>query len=202
MTLYGWGYWTQKFAEFEEAERRKEQERVAWKAILARIDDVPNRHEPDLCLSKFQEDTKEWTIQYLAEHSGRIDQQIRQIFTDGILRRKGWTGLTKFHLRTDPAAIMRRYHMEIPEDDHLEEHPEFCQETSFARECMKRFSSALSALDLKDFTPQVAAEAKQSQVETAEEAAISRLCPIQDSFDFWELSRSSSATVSGAPTPG
>jgi hypothetical protein len=52
---------------------------------------------------------------------------------------------------------------------------------------MKSFSAALSGLDNSDFTPQASSEAKHSQVATAEEAAISRLCPVQDGYDFWEL---------------
>jgi hypothetical protein len=66
---------------------------------------------------------------------------------------------------------------------------------------MKRFSAATSGLDLRDFTPQVSSEAKQSDLETAEEAATSSLCPIQDGFDFWELSRQSLRTGMGAMAP-
>jgi hypothetical protein len=51
---------------------------------------------------------------------------------------------------------------------------------------MRRFSSALSSMNLKHFTPQVNAEAKQSDVEIAEDAAISRLHPDQDGLDFCE----------------
>jgi hypothetical protein len=85
--------------------------------------------------------------------------------------------------------------------DNLEQHPEFHQESSFTKECMKRFSCALSELDLSDFTPQVSAEAKQIDLEIAEDAAISRLHRVQDGFDFWEMSRSSSVTGSGASAP-
>jgi hypothetical protein len=38
---------------------------------------------------------------------------------------------------------------------------------------MSRVSSSLSMMDLSDFAPLVNAEAKQSDIETAEEAAIS-----------------------------
>jgi hypothetical protein len=53
------------------------------------------------------------------------------------------------------------------------------------------------------FTPLVDGEAKQSHVEIAQEAAISRLCLIQDAYDFWSLSegRSSPDTGSGGYAP-
>jgi hypothetical protein len=40
-------------------------------------------------------------------------------------------------------------------------------------------------MDLTEFMPSVAAEAAQKDVGTVEEAAISRLRPIQDSLDLW-----------------
>jgi hypothetical protein len=49
--------------------------------------------------------------------------------------------------------------------------------------------------------PQPAAEASQSDLETAEDAALSRLRPIQDGSDQWEEHRSSAATGSGGPAP-
>jgi hypothetical protein len=42
-------------------------------------------------------------------------------------------------------------------------------------------------MDTSSFTPLVDGEAKQSHVTIAQEAAISRLCPIQDAHDFWSL---------------
>jgi hypothetical protein len=42
---------------------------------------------------------------------------------------------------------------------------------------------------------------KQSSVEIAQEAAISRLCPIQDAYGFWNMDRSSPVTGSGGPAP-
>jgi hypothetical protein len=44
---------------------------------------------------------------------------------------------------------------------------------------MKRFSRALSTMNLTEFQPPAAAEAKKSGIETAEEAAIARLRLIQ-----------------------
>jgi hypothetical protein len=65
-----------------------------------------------------------------------------------------------------------------------EQSPDFASESPFCQEQMYRFSSALSTMDLSDFQPSVAAEVKQSDVETAEEAAISRLRQTQDGLDF------------------
>jgi hypothetical protein len=64
---------------------------------------------------------------------------------------------------------------------------------------MKHVARELSRLDLADFVPRVSAEAKQSDLETAEDAAVSRLGPIQDGPDMWELHRSSAVTVSSGP---
>jgi hypothetical protein len=58
-----------------------------------------------------------------------------------------------------------------------------------------------SFMDLSEFMPSVAAEAMQSEVEIAEEAAISRLRPIQDGLDFWG-DRSSPVPGSGISAPG
>jgi hypothetical protein len=66
---------------------------------------------------------------------------------------------------------------------------------------MKRFSSAMSTMNLSEFQPSVASETKQSDTETAEEAEISRLRQIQDGLDFWD-DRSRHGTGSGFPTPG
>jgi hypothetical protein len=73
--------------------------------------------------------------------------------------------------------------------ENLEERPEFSQESPFPQACMTRFSAALANLDCSAFTPLVTAEAKRLQVVTAEEAAISRLLPVQDGYDFWGLGR-------------
>jgi hypothetical protein len=59
-------------------------------------------------------------------------------------------------------------------------HPEFSQESDFTQACMRQYSAALGEMDISSFTPLVDGEAKHSHVEIAQEAAISRLCPIQD----------------------
>jgi hypothetical protein len=55
---------------------------------------------------------------------------------------------------------------------------------------MNRFSAALSTMDLSDFESLVSADAKQSELETAKEAAIFRLRPIQDGLELWGNHRS------------
>jgi hypothetical protein len=94
--------------------------------------------------------------------------------------------------------VFEKYWNYLPD---LAQHPDFASESPFCQEQMNRFSSALSTMDLSEFQPSVAAEAKQSDLETAEDAAISRLRPIQDGLDPWENDRSSGATGSGAPAP-
>jgi hypothetical protein len=49
--------------------------------------------------------------------------------------------------------------------------------------------------------PQPAAEAMKADLETAENAALSRLHPAQDGEDQWGVHRSSSITGSGGPAP-
>jgi hypothetical protein len=66
---------------------------------------------------------------------------------------------------------------------------------------MQRFSSAFSTMDLSEFMSSVAAEAKQSRIETVEDAEISRLRPVQDGLDFWGL-HGGGVTGSDAPAPG
>jgi hypothetical protein len=68
---------------------------------------------------------------------------------------------------------------------------------------MTEFSVALADKDLSNFVPLVDGEAKQSCVSIAQQAAISKLCPIQDAHDFWSQvdGRSSQDTGSGAPAP-
>jgi hypothetical protein len=68
---------------------------------------------------------------------------------------------------------------------------------------MLLFSQALSAMAYQDsFEPKPMAEANQKDIEVTENAAISRLRPIQDGFAYWEEHRSSASTVSGDLAPG
>jgi hypothetical protein len=80
----------------------------------------------------------------------------------------------------------------------LHEHPGFDSESSLWQDQMKRFSSALSTMNLSEFMPSVAAEADQTSIESAKEAAIFKWRPMQDGLDFCG-DRSSPATESGPP---
>jgi hypothetical protein len=63
---------------------------------------------------------------------------------------------------------------------------------------MNRFSKALSTMNLSAFMPRVSAEADDKAFQVSEEAAISRLRPIQDGHDFWGV-HGGAVTGSGAP---
>jgi hypothetical protein len=60
-------------------------------------------------------------------------------------------------------------------------------------------SQALAGMDLDSFVPRSAVEAMASDLRTAEDAGLSRLLPIQDGPDQWEICRSSSGKGSGGP---
>jgi uncharacterized protein YifE (UPF0438 family) len=85
--------------------------------------------------------------------------------------------------------------------DRPEDHPVFSQESDFTQASLKQYSAALESIDISSFTPLVNGEANQSHVEIAHEAAISRLCPIWDAYDFWSMGRSSPVTGSGGSAP-
>jgi hypothetical protein len=68
---------------------------------------------------------------------------------------------------------------------------------------MMLFSHALSAMPAEDaFEPRPVADAKKSDVEISEDAAISRSRPIQDDLDYWQEHKSSAATGLGGAAPG
>jgi hypothetical protein len=52
---------------------------------------------------------------------------------------------------------------------------------------MEEYSAALVGQDLSSFAPLVDSEARAQCVSIAQQAAISRLCLIQDARDFWGL---------------
>jgi hypothetical protein len=60
-------------------------------------------------------------------------------------------------------------------------------------------SQDLAAMRHKSFVPRTAAEAKQCDLVIAEDAAISRLRPIPDGPDQWEVHRSSADSGLGGP---
>jgi hypothetical protein len=79
--------------------------------------------------------------------------------------------------------VFEKYWDYLPD---LSQHPDFASESQYCQEQMRRFSSSLSALNLSEFQPSPSAEAKQSDLETAEEAAISSLRPMQEVPIFGE----------------
>jgi hypothetical protein len=80
-------------------------------------------------------------------------------------------------------------------------HPD-CSESDFTKAAMSEFASALSQMNLSSFDPLVDAEAKQSSLDIAQEAAMSRLCIVQDATDYWYgEDRTSPDTGLGGPAP-
>jgi hypothetical protein len=66
---------------------------------------------------------------------------------------------------------------------------------------MNKSSAALSTYHLEEFQPHPVAEAKQVDVEIAEDAAVSRLLPIQDGPDQRMEHRSSAESgIGGRPS--
>jgi hypothetical protein len=62
----------------------------------------------------------------------------------------------------------------------LDQHPDFACESQYTQYHMALFSRALAAMpDQYTFEPRPASEAKQADIEISEDAAISRLRPIQ-----------------------
>jgi hypothetical protein len=80
--------------------------------------------------------------------------------------------------------VLEKYWNHLP---NLCEHPDFAKEPLFCQGQMDRFSEALSTMDLSGFAPLVSAGGSDKAVQVTEEAAISRLRPIQDGTDFWGL---------------
>jgi hypothetical protein len=76
-----------------------------------------------------------------------------------------------------------------------------CSESNCTNAAMSELSSALSQMNLSSFEPRVDAEAKQSSLDIAQEAALSRGCIVEDAADYWGLDRSSPVTGSGGPAP-
>jgi hypothetical protein len=70
------------------------------------------------------------------------------------------------------SQVFEKYWDYLPD---LSQHPGFVSESPCCQEQMSSFSSTFSTMDLRDFQPLVTAEAKQSDVETVKDAAISRL---------------------------
>jgi hypothetical protein len=68
---------------------------------------------------------------------------------------------------------------------------------------MHEFASALSSMDLSHFAPEVDVEAPDKSCRIAHDAAVSRLCPVQDAIDYWNpgSGQVEDATVQGGSAP-
>jgi hypothetical protein len=71
---------------------------------------------------------------------------------------------------------------------------------AFSISGLSAFSQALAAMRHKSFVLKSVAEAKQSNLHIAEDAALSRLRPIPDGPDQWMVHRSSADSGSCGPT--
>jgi hypothetical protein len=113
-------------------------------------------------------------------------------FDRGIVRKQAWA---KFQPRLAkprrepgqlyyPAAythVFQKYwdHLNIPSS-----HPN-CHESEFTKDAMNEFATALSEMSLDSFEPLVDVEADDKSCRIAQNAVISRCCPIQDAIDYW-----------------
>jgi hypothetical protein len=100
--------------------------------------------------------------------------------------------------------LLEGHDMEIQYWDYLpnlDDHPDFASESPVCQERMVQFSRALAKLRRKNWTPKSTAEAQKKDCQIAEDAALSRLRPIPDGPDPWELCRSSTGTA-GPPSQG
>jgi hypothetical protein len=83
---------------------------------VGKIECIPDPQEPEVYFSLSHIESKEWVIRHLREHSSRDEETIRRSFDEEILKAKGWAGIMKFHLRTEPGTLRLRYQEGIPED--------------------------------------------------------------------------------------
>jgi hypothetical protein len=128
-------------------------------------------------------------------HDGNsISSSLRSIGIREIL------GFEKYWDSNESSRVFETYWNYLPS---LDQHLDFSNESDYTQRHMLLFSHGLSSMFHEDgqWGPQPAAEASQSDLETAEDAALSRLRPIQDGSDQWEEHRSSAATVSGGHAP-
>jgi hypothetical protein len=129
-----------------------------------------------------------------------------------------WTGLSKWATfrprqkrpRQDPGRLHcpnKSSHLFGKYWDYLpclDKHPDFSSESEYTQRHMPLFSQGLSAKshEYDQWGPKPAAWASEHDSKAAEEAAFSRLRPIQDGPDQWEGHRSSPVTGSGGFAPG
>jgi hypothetical protein len=89
----------------------------------------------------------------------------------------------------------------------LDQHPDFSNQSDYCQRHMSLFSQAISSMPrLDNLEPKPVAEATQADVDISDDAAISRLRPIQDGLDFWQIlvgiGRCGHDTGSGGLAPG
>jgi hypothetical protein len=107
----------------------------------------------------------------------------------------------RLHYPDESPHVFEKYWDYLP---YLDQHPDFSSESECARHHVLLFSQGISAMlrDDDQWGPQPAAETSTSEQETAEDALLYRLRPIQDGTDQGEEHRSSAATGLGGPAPG
>jgi hypothetical protein len=104
----------------------------------------------------------------------------------------------KLYYPTEASHVFEKYWDHLP---CLKDHQDFASESPYCQEQMRKFSQALATMRHKSFLPKSAAEAKQSDLHIAEDAALSRLRPVPDGPDQWVVHRSSADTGLGGPGP-
>jgi hypothetical protein len=85
--------------------------------------------------------------------------------------------------------------------DDMSQSPGFADKTPICQAEMLKFSEGLCRLDHSSWAPQPTAEASEKSARIAEDAAVSRLRPVADGPNQWEMHRSSAHTV-GFSSPG
>jgi hypothetical protein len=83
----------------------------------------------------------------------------------------------KLYYHTDASHVLEKYWDYLT---CLNDHPGLASETPDGQEHMLKLSQALAAMRHKSFTPKSVAEAKPSDLNIAEDPALSRLRPIPD----------------------
>jgi hypothetical protein len=81
----------------------------------------------------------------------------------------------------------------------LDSSPGFQEKSPICQAAMLAFSENLSRSDLSSWAPQPTAEAPGKLAKIANDAAISRLRPIADGSNQWDMHRSSAGTVGSGP---
>jgi hypothetical protein len=126
-------------------------------------------------------------------------------YSRGTIHPEGHVGITtrnsraKLFYPTEASHVFEKYWDYLTR---LESHPDFASESPYCQEHMRKFSQDLAAMRHKSFVPKPAAEAMPSDLEIAEDAALSLLRPIPDGPDQWEVHIRCAVAGSGGPAPG